>query len=121
MTFNKFKEILKSKYPEATACSHGEFAGTERNKKVEINFFRNGKCYEYYGSYIEILNRIGIPCVYESDIKWGEKRLAELKERHGKSNPFSLFNKTPVDNSKEIEKMEKWLSDIKSGHYIIIN
>lgn len=120
MTFKRFEEILKIKYPEASACAHGQFGGTERSNEVEINFTPRGKCYTYYGSYQSILNRVGIPCISKSDIVDTKNRIEYLKETNGRPNPFSLFRKTPIDNSKEIEELEDFLDDVDAGKYIIV-
>lgn len=115
MTFARFEELLHIKHPQASACAHGRFGGTERNNKVEINFKPCGKCYEYYGSYQDVLNRLGIYCLYQSDVRAMEKRLDDLKDRNGKPNPFSLFNEKPCDLSKEIEECEEWLEKAKTA------
>ena len=122
MTFAKFETLLKTKYPESSACPHGKFAQTDKNKKVEINFTHHGKCYCYYGSYQDILFKVGIKTAYKYQIVFAERHLAQLKTEHGKPNPFNLFNPNAIcDRSKEIEDWSSYLSDIKSGEYIIID
>lgn len=126
MKFTQFEELLHSKYPEASACPHGKFAGTDGNNKTEINFTPNGKCYCYYGSYQSILNRLGIPVVYEKDVERARKQLAEYKEEHGKPNKYSLFSADYDDDrcindySDEIAEYEQYIADIESGKYIVI-
>ena len=120
MTFERFEELLKTKYPEATACAHGKFAGTQGGNQVEISFRPYGKCYFYYGSYQSILCRVGISCVYKDDIESMKLRLARLKEEHGKRSLFGLFKEITIDNSREIEEVEQWLKDAEDNKFIII-
>lgn len=120
MTFNKFMDLLQTKYPEASACMHGKFGGTEKNKKVEINFTPNGKCYCYYGSYQDILLRLGIEAYYQSQVEYSKKKLERLRFEHGKENPYSLFEHQVYDNSEQIAEEEKFLQDVEAGKFIII-
>ena len=119
MTFNRFKELLNTQYPEAHACAHGKFGGTEGNGKVEINFTPNGKCYCYYGSYQDILKKVGINVAYRADIDAAERRLARLIEEDGTENPFSLFNRELIDNSAEIARQQEYLDSLRS--YILVD
>ena len=119
MTFTKFEELLHTKYPEASTCMHGKFAGTQRNNKVEINFQSHSKCYCYYGSYKEILNRLGIKVIEKFDIENAKVRIEHYKAENGKPNPF--FKDEPIDNSQLIEEVELWLKKIEDERYIIVD
>lgn len=120
MTFKRFEELLHTKYPEAQSCAHGTFANTEHNGKVEINFIPNGKCYCYYGSYQDVLRKVGVLVEYKKDVEIAEKRLQQLKEEHGKPNKYSFFEDVIVDNSVDIAYYEKYLEDVNNGKYVII-
>lgn len=121
MTFKRFEQLFKTKYPEGEVFMHGEFALTEKNGKVAVVFnSANPKVYEYYGSYQDILLRVGVKVLYKKDIESAEKRLQQLKEEHGKPNKYSFFDDTPMDWSREIAEYEKYLEDAKNGGYIII-
>lgn len=122
MTFKKFEELLKTKYPEAEPCPHGKFGGTEGSGYVEINFKPNSRCYTYRGSYMEILNRLGVKAVYKRDIERAEKDLKYYKENDGKISPFTLFGNDDcrLDYTQEIKHLEAYLKERRSGDYIIL-
>lgn len=122
MTFKKFEELFLNEYPNGEVVAHGKFGGTENNNKVAVVFDadKSRKVYEYYGSYQTILNRLGIKVLYKGDVEQAKRQLAYYKENDGKPNIFSLFNKKPMDYSKEIAEYEQYLSDIENGKYIII-
>ena len=116
MTFNKFESLFLAKYPEGKVFKHGEFAQTERNKKVAVVFNGNGKVYEYYGAYEDILARVGIKVISKARLHNLEMTLAHYKEWHGK--PWSLFGAT-ADYSKEIERYTADIEDIKANYIIV--
>ena len=119
MTFTKFEELLHTKYPEASACMHGKFAQTEHNNKVEIHFNKFSKCYLYYGSYIQILNRLGIKTVYKADIDMKKAEIARLREENGQPNPF--FEGDLIDNTLVIKDIEADLKMYEDEHYIVVD
>ena len=123
MTFKKFEELLKTKYPEAGACMHSKFAGTEHNKKVEIHFTPEGKCYEYYGAYEDILNRLGMKVISKSRLASEESALRRYKEMQGKPDPFfGIFNSDDngvLDYSKEITEYEERIARLKRDYIIV--
>lgn len=119
MTFKKFEELFKNKYPNGEVVAHGKFGGTEKNKKTTVIFDKNGKCYEYYGSYMDILNRVGINVVSKSEIERKENELQKLNEEHGKPNKYDFFGIEPIiDNTSKIEDCEEWLNIRRT--YIIV-
>ncbi len=117
MTFKTFEDLLHTKYPEAGACPHGKFGGTSRTNQVEINFTPAGKCYCYYGSYQDILLRLGIKVVYQADIDRAKRHIARLKSEHGQPGLFGGIR----DLSNEIQEWEEYLTKIESGEYIILD
>lgn len=108
---------MKSKYPKASATMHGKFGTTEKNKKVEIHFCKGGKCYFYYGSYQDVLSKVGINVVYSNEIETAKNKLAEYKEKHGKTFDDFGFDVT-YDYTAEIERLESYLIKVKD--YILI-
>lgn len=122
MTFKRFEELFKSKYPDGEVVAHGKFGGTEANGKTTVIFTPYGKCYEYYGSYQEVLARLGIQALYQRDIEEAKQRLAHYKEKHG-TRGYSLFidgGDYIHDYSKEIAHLEAFLADVNANKYIII-
>lgn len=119
MTFEKFESIFKTKYPEGMVIAHGKFGGTEHNNKTAIVFNSSGKVYEYYGAYEDILNRIGVKCISLSRLNDFKAALKRAKDLHGKPNPFSLFDTCLLDESQEIERLEKIIKDIEENYIII--
>ena len=70
MTFKRFEEIVKTKYPEAEIFQHGEFErGVKSKINVTIVFNPNSKCYTYNGSYCEVLRRIGFKAIYKHNFE----------------------------------------------------
>lgn len=112
MTFRQFEELFKAKHPEGTVVQHGKFGGTEKNNKVAVTFGKDSKVYEYYGSYQNILGKVGIKVAYKSDIEALERRLAELEASNGQNDEFFGFT---IDNSEAIEETKRRLNDIKDG------
>ena len=114
MTFSKFAEIFQSHYPEASLCMHGEFGGTERNKKVAIAFADGGKVYEYYGAYADILCKCGIKVYDKSRFDALESRLAMNRKVNGTEDFFG----GTINCEEEIIALEKEIEDIKKNYII---
>lgn len=117
MTFNKFLDLLHTKYPEATACMHGKFAQTDHNNKVEIQFTPTSKGYLYYGSYIVILQKCGLNLVAKDYVENLESSLKRYKDAHGKESEF--FPGEIEDFSDEIARLEKQIADLKANNIIV--
>ena len=115
MTFTKFEELFKTKYPNGKAIQHGKFGGTEKNKKTTIVFSPNGKCYEYYGAYEDILCRIGIKTISKSRLHDFEAELERCKRMNGQK---AFFCET-LDYSEKIAWIENELSSIRSDYIIV--
>jgi len=116
MTFDMFNNLLKSKYPDAIALSHGELSGTEFNKKVALSFTKNGKVYTYYGAYEDILCKIGINTISQSRFNSTIETLKELEKTHGTEDLFFGFT---IDNSDEIKKYRTIIKEYQTNYIIV--
>lgn len=116
MTFSKFEGLFKSKYPNGEVVQHGKFGGTENNKKITVIFTPNGKCYEYYGAYEDVLNRLGIKVISKARLHNTELALKHYKEWHGSPR---LFGDGIEDYSADIERLTKELANINENYIIV--
>lgn len=114
MTFKKFEALFKEKNPDGKVFMHGEFAQTERNKKVAVVFHEGGKVYEYYGAYEDILNRVGIKVISKARFSSLEKSLEQYKKYDGKATLFG----GKFDYSEEIARLTADIEDIKANWVI---
>ena len=114
MTFKKFEEIFRSKYPDGFVAPHGKAGGTEKNKKTYVTFEQYGKAYEYYGAYEDVLSKIGINVISKERLAECEARLDQLRKWDGTDDFFG----GQVDNSKEIEELLKRI-ELYKAEYII--
>ena len=108
MTFRKFEELFKSKYPNGMVCKHGEFAQTEKNKKVALVFSETNKVYEYYGAYEDILNKIGIPVISKERFASLEQTLEQYKRWHGTEDFFGGVRDCSADIAKYTAEIENY-------------
>ena len=115
MTFKKFEEIFKTRFPEGEVFSHGDFAGTEKNMKTTAVFAPGGKVYSYYGAYDIVLQKMGIKCVSKEHLAEEMLRLKDLRDRDGKPD---MFFGGMVDNSAEIERLEARIAEINRDFII---
>ena len=116
MTFGKFKELFNTKYPDGEVISHGKMGGTEHNKKTTVVFTPNGKCYEYYGAYEDILNRLGIKVISKSRLNDTELALKHYKEWHGQPK---FFEDGFEDYSTDIERLTREIENIHTNYIIV--
>ena len=114
MTFKRFEEIFHSKYPDGYVAPHGKAGGTEKNKKTYLTFVRYGKAYMYYGAYEDVLSKLGFNVISKERLAEVKLRLATLKERNGEDDFFG----GKVDNTEEIEKLEKRIRQYESEYII---
>ena len=115
MTFKKFEELFMAKYPNGRVCRHGEFAQTEKNKKVALVFSETSKVYEYYGAYEDILNKVGIPVISKERLASLEQTLEQRKRWHGTE---SLFGGV-MDYSADIAKYTAEIENYKKNYTIV--
>ena len=114
MTFKKFEEIFRSKYPDGVIAMHGKAGGTEKNKKVYVAFQPCGKAYMYYGAYEDVLCKMGFNVISKERLAENEMRLESLKERNGKPSFFGGV----VDYTDEIAKIEARLKEYRESWII---
>ncbi len=124
MTFARFEEMVKERYPEAELFKHGEFAGNKINVAIVFNprsaidpytMEWTGKVYQYNGTYCEVLNRIGIKAIYKHDLDAYYNRLERAKRMHGQEGWFGDI----IDNTEEIARLEKEISDYENNYVIV--
>jgi len=61
MVHTKFIELLRQKYPLCVVASvHGGYSNARTKTAVTITFTPGGKCYDYSGSYADVLSKLGI-------------------------------------------------------------
>ena len=63
MNYIRFTKLLRTRYPESElnqASRHGGYSNARTKNAVTIVFRSGGKCYDYTGSYTEILEQLGI-------------------------------------------------------------
>lgn len=113
MTFKRFEEIVKSKYPEAELFAHGEFSGNKIN--VAIVFEPHGKVYKYNGTYCEVLNRIGIKAIYKHDLEGTKAMLEMCKRMNGTKGFFGDI----IDNTEDIAKYKIEIADFEQNYIIV--
>lgn len=113
MKFEKFEEIVKSKYPKAEIFAHGVFSGNKVN--VAIVFEPHTRVYKYNGTYCEVLNRLGIKAIYRHDLDAHIKTLEMLKNMNGQESFFGMV----IDNTQEISRFEKDLKDYQENYIIV--
>ena len=117
MKFSKFEELFKKKYPYGKVVAHGKFAGTQKNGKTTLIFFTDGRCYEYYGAYEDILNRIGIKVISKSRYNDIVMTLENYRSMNGRPK---LFEKDGCeDYSKDISRLEAEIEEINNNYLIV--
>ena len=117
MTFKKFASIAAAHRPDAVVHAHGTFGGVP---DVAIYFIREdgreSKVYSYRGSYVQILDSLGIKVVTKDDLVNAEHMLDVAIQSHGKVGLFSKGK--PRDNSEEIAKLREQIASYMSDEYI---
>ena len=116
MTFKKFAEIAAAHRPDAVVHAHKSFGGVQ---DIAI-YFKNpdgshSKVYSYRGSYADVLNRLGVKVITETDVATAEGQLRMAKEAHGKPG---LFTKKTRDCSEEIEKLTELLRRYRTDEFV---
>lgn len=114
MTFKRFEEIFHAKYPDGEVIAHGQFGGTEKNKKTTVVFERNGKCYSYYGAYEDVLKKLGFDVISKERLAELEARLDNYKQWNGTDDFFGGV----CDYTAEIKELTERIEHYKK--YFII-
>ena len=116
MTFKKFAEIAAAYRPDAVVHAHKSFGGVP---DVAIYFKRpdgqKSRVYSYRGSYADILNRLGIKVITQTDVATAEEQLRIAKNAHGQ---VGLFSRKIIDNSEEIEKLTVLLQRYQTDEFV---
>ena len=117
MTFRKFAEIAAAHRPDAVVHAHGSFGGVQ---DIAIYFKRSdgskSRVYSYRGSYADILNRLGIKVITQTDVATAEAQLRMAKKAHGKPG---LFTKGTIrDCSEEIEHLTELLRRYQTDEFV---
>ena len=107
MRFEDFEKVVLTKHPEATVFKHGEYAGNKIN--VAVIFSPTSKVYKYNGTYVEVLNKLGIKACYKHDIKQVEDVIDRLRRTNGEEDWFGNVR----DNTAKIEEYTAMLADMK--------
>ena len=110
MTFKKFEEIFRTKYPNGDVCMHGKGGGTEKNGKVFVAFEPCGKVYMYYGAYEDVLCKMGFKVISKERLAEAKIRLETYEKRHGKPDFFGGV----MDYSQDIEELEKRIAEYET-------
>lgn len=116
MTFKKFAEIAAARRPDVVVHAHKSCGGVQ---DIAIYFKKDGResrVYSYRGSYAEVLNRLGIKVITQTDVATAEAQLRMAKKAHGKP---SLFGKGTVrDCSEEIEHLTELLRRYQTDEFV---
>lgn len=114
MTFEKFKEIIKSNRPEIEVFQHGEFTN-KSTLSVGVMYNPNGKIYTYTGTYCDVLNKLGIKTTTKSYVDSIKSTIDMYIRTNGEDGFFGV----PMDNMEEIIKYEKELENIEKNYIIV--
>lgn len=113
MTFNQFESLFKEKYPNGKVWMHDS-----KNNKVCVDFDVNNsrKFYEYQGSYVDVLRRIGYDKIcYEHDLQ-------ALKSQYNRyvEKPFiKSFTGKIIDRTSEIKELKEQIEQIEKTYIIV--
>ena len=119
MTFNQFATLAAKYRPDAIVHAHGEY-GVGQCVGIVFKAMDTGaesKVYLYKGSYIDILNALGIKVVRQFDLEDVRERLFRAKEKHGKAGLFSKGR--AMDMSREIERLEELMKSYETEYIIV--
>ena len=117
MTFKKFAEIAAAHRPDAVVHAHKSFGGVQ---DIAIYFQKpdgsHSKVYSYRGSYADVLNRLGVKVITQTDVATAEAQLRMVKEAHGKP---SIFRKGEIrDCSEEINHLTELLRRYQTDEFV---
>ena len=118
MTFKKFEELFRTKYPEGTVWAHDIFEHDVpgRVQKVAVVFTTNGKVYKYRGAYEDILCKVGVPVISKERFATLESSLNTLKANDGKTDEF--FGLT-FDYSADIARITAEIENYRANYTIV--
>ena len=110
MTFKKFEEVFKQKYPDGRVWMHDEFEHGQRGKrqKVAVVFNPNSKVYMYAGAYEDVLCKVGINCISKERFTELEHRLAYYQKLDGKEDFFGGVFDCKADIQQLTDEIENY-------------
>lgn len=111
MTFKKFEEIVKAHRPEITVYPHS------RSEFVGVQFTPTGRIYDYAGSYVQVLNRLGIKAITKADLHQLQDHLSKLEAEDGKESIWWWGE--VVDNTKLIQECKQQIDEIMRTYIVI--
>ena len=117
MTFKKFEELFKTKYPEGEVLRHGGMGQTRTTGQASVIFKPDGKVYDYYGAYEDILCRIGIKVISKARVRHAEQALERYRKDH--NTPKLFADQGNYDFSEQIAELEDWLDKIYAEYIIV--
>ena len=117
MTFKRFEEIFKSRYPDGTVYMHDEFShgASGTRQKIAVIFAPGGKVYMYRGAYEDVLCRIGINTISKERLAELEIHVRDLRDRNGKPD---MFFGGIHDCSDELRRAESRLEEVRRDYII---
>lgn len=119
MTFKTFEKIAAMHRPDVIVSAHGDYCNNKSKNTLGIIFVKDGKqskVYKYSGTYAEILNRLNIAIVTDTDLATLENQLKDYQDRHGKKN---IFTGKAADYSKEIAEIEQKISYYRTSKDVV--
>ena len=118
MTFETFKKIAESYRSDVRVSRHGDYCTNKSRNTLGIYFVKNGResrVHNYYGSYSDILNKLGIPTITKADYTTAVATLERYREMNGEPK---LFGDGVYDYSAEIERWEKLIAEYESDAFV---
>ena len=117
MTFSKYEEAFKTKYPSGRTWMHNDMCRdvSGYKGKVAVEFVPGGKVYFYDGAYEDVLNKIGISAISKERYANLANRLANYLKMDGTEDLFG----GKFDYGKEIAETRAELKRIETECVII--
>lgn len=124
MNFKQFEKIAKIYRPDVIISQHGDYCTNKSKNTLGIVYIKKdgtqSRVYNYAGSYLSILNKIGINAIDKDVIINRQKELEFYKENHNKPSLFWDDDFVP-DYSEQIEQLTNLLDEmLNSKKYIRI-
>ena len=117
MTFEKYQEAFKAKYPNGRTWMHNDMCRDQSGYKgkVAVEFVPGGKLYFYTGAYEDVLNKIGVNSISKERYSTLTDRLARYLEMNGQEDLFGCV----IDLSREIAETQAELKRIETECVVI--
>lgn len=115
MTFKQFEQIVRERRPDVEVFQHGNFTNKTTLSVAVIFNGGKSKTYLYHGSYVDVLNRLGIKAVTKAGVQTLQNALQRCKELNGTKAFFGRVQ----DFTEEIAYYEEELADIRENCIIV--